>query len=65
MEEEATEENEWQHHDHQGQYNPTCHVLAQAIVDASATHYHEAVAAGRLPPPNTHWSKWPEAGFHK
>ena len=51
--------------DHQGRYNATCHAIAQCIVDGSAVHYHELVASGGLPPGNTHWSNWPEAGFHK
>lgn len=51
--------------DHQPRYNPTMLAIAQCIIDGSANHYYELVSLGKLPAGNTHWSNWPNAGFHK
>ena len=47
--------------DHRARYNLTFRAIAQCIADGSAVHYHRAVEAGRLPPPNTHWKYWKQA----
>ena len=49
--------------DYRPRCNPTFRAIAQCIADGSAVHYHRAVEAGRLPPPNTHWKYWKQAGY--